>query len=56
MASLCLEKGEDPLPRAHFLLSDLTLDFPETEPLARCLLNPPLRQLLKLYLSCSSES
>lgn len=50
MASLCMG-GKVPsvlgLPsleretQAHFLLSGLTLDFPKTEPLVRCVLNFP---------------
>lgn len=53
-ASLCLKRGRALLTRAHFLCSDLALDFPKTEPLVRCLLNTPSRQP-KRYLSCSSE-
>lgn len=43
------------LTRAHFLLSDLTLDSPKIEPLVRCVLSSPSRQW-KQHLSCSSES
>lgn len=41
--------------RAHFLLSDLTLDSPKIELLVRCVLSSPSRQW-KQHLSSSSES
>lgn len=35
--------------RAHFLLSDLSLDFPKIEPLVRCVLKSPSRQTETIF-------